>query len=877
MGFRGEQFHGYRNGHQLLRSSVELARRDQDTVDRLSDLSGPLSPNELFEPYLTCYPLPNAGLYVLALTWQDREAPRAGCVKTRSLFLSSEDLLTANVGTCVPFLVSPSPELGSRDVEEGRLSLEGAIYPESEPFLKELTEAIFLEPKAPIVAFGQGQANLIITKLLVALWPARRGIFSACGYSIAPRSTGSGPMDLLFAPRSSKSRYAAWEGRKIEFSTSFLPRHRWTNEIVASVFFNEPAGFASLDDLGLFELQDATDDSALRLNLLWRDLRVASDSSPRAILAMIDIASASSTRQSAWSELGSLAERALVIVRSLPIDERWEFLLALSGKVGSHPLRQSIGGRLLIEIGVLALEDAPVATQVAVENFEREGLSWIWPSAMAAVASDVCKEVLLELERAAPDTIFGLVSTCMALSSAISQLEKSSALAAVVRGCAIALDALPMGGRQQHLGSISPLFQRDEGCELLSTFLESVSKSDLIEIASILWNGVDGRSKLAATMISEKARQLGAESLVRDELTRVRVDPHTVSAVSRLVGCSISDVSWILNRKGLEHHRCELLDGVLRAASLSEIHSLTDAPEGVLECLVVLIDGGASESAGKLLVACWAEDLLYAEAALALLPNVAGWLRDQMFDRALNFALESKGDRDRTSILAKLCELRGAESVVNHAIRVGSSPQRVTRFLAAYQKLLASPVAPKRPALSTVAKNISKRDEFDLGISASRALASIVESTQNSDPMLARQMSAMLLPYALGSRSKEAWPLVVATFPSVHESLKTEDESFGFRKLFRFDDWDKCKSARRELVRAFMSSEWPPEQLIVLALRIGEPGRVLRRVRKEDGGDVFLARLRGSIDKVRSSKSAAFLRELERVQMQNEVVADSQT
>ena len=64
-----------------------LDAHDQDVVNRLSDLTGRLRPGELFDPYLTAYPLPRRGYYVVARTFQDLDAPRSGCVLTRSLLV----------------------------------------------------------------------------------------------------------------------------------------------------------------------------------------------------------------------------------------------------------------------------------------------------------------------------------------------------------------------------------------------------------------------------------------------------------------------------------------------------------------------------------------------------------------------------------------------------------------------------------------------------------------------------------------------------------------------------------------------------------------------------------------------------------------------
>ena len=71
------QLHGYRQGHQLLDSTISLSKSDQSVIDRLSDVAGPLRPSELFNPYLSAYPLSSGPYYILARTWQDLTFKRA--------------------------------------------------------------------------------------------------------------------------------------------------------------------------------------------------------------------------------------------------------------------------------------------------------------------------------------------------------------------------------------------------------------------------------------------------------------------------------------------------------------------------------------------------------------------------------------------------------------------------------------------------------------------------------------------------------------------------------------------------------------------------------------------------------------------------------
>src|SRR4051794_39543014 len=100
-----QQTHGYRSGHQLIAASRRLPRPDQDLVDRLSDMAGQLRPSETFKPYLTIYPLPSCNEYVIARTWQDLDAPRSGCVRTRSLIVPMEHWLNLDgIGSLLPLM-----------------------------------------------------------------------------------------------------------------------------------------------------------------------------------------------------------------------------------------------------------------------------------------------------------------------------------------------------------------------------------------------------------------------------------------------------------------------------------------------------------------------------------------------------------------------------------------------------------------------------------------------------------------------------------------------------------------------------------------------------------------------------------------------------
>ena len=148
-----QQLHGYQHGHELLSGTIRLPARDQDLIDRLSDVAGPLAPGERFAPYLTGYPLPSESHYVLARTWHDREAPRAGCVRTRSLIIPMTQWMS-EVDPAT--LAAVANEVGPT-VPCKRLSVDASairpLPPVDGPGM-ELLEAIFLEDSPAVAVFG---------------------------------------------------------------------------------------------------------------------------------------------------------------------------------------------------------------------------------------------------------------------------------------------------------------------------------------------------------------------------------------------------------------------------------------------------------------------------------------------------------------------------------------------------------------------------------------------------------------------------------------------------------------------------------------------------------------------------------------------------
>jgi len=86
-----QTLHGYRGGHRLLSSSVELSDIEKRFMLLMSDYSGS-GIEKGFTEYLTGYPIPSSKFYVFAKTWYANEMNRPGCVWTHSLLIDVTDL-----------------------------------------------------------------------------------------------------------------------------------------------------------------------------------------------------------------------------------------------------------------------------------------------------------------------------------------------------------------------------------------------------------------------------------------------------------------------------------------------------------------------------------------------------------------------------------------------------------------------------------------------------------------------------------------------------------------------------------------------------------------------------------------------------------------
>lgn len=853
-----QQQHGYRSGHQLLASSIRLSREDQDTIDRLSDLSGPLRPGESFSPYLTLYPLPSAGHYVLARTWQDNSAPRAGCVLTRSLLVPTSlwqqlDNLSSLVSLLTP--IEPGEKANPLEFAKTNTTLPSI----SDLRATELVEAIFLENRQPIIVFDAPDSEVepIALRLLTALWPSVRRSFAICTFALAPRKIGARDFDLMFAPKSARTRFSGWSGRRVDFASSYSARHRWSSTVTAQILQSENPSLTAQDALGVLKDDMHGDESALRLSLLWNELSEKVTTTPTAALGLLDILN--SQRDISSSRFESLlpqVELALYIaIHSFPEAQAWRFLTTLVGKFPNEAPPQSLCLKIEKSSEALARRKPKVAFDFLIE--ETQSSRSVPPIILAGFAdgtSDSPQVIASEFGQLAPQVGLQLISLSNSFAHTILDIAKQSPhdwIAMLVQALGRADGELRRSVRAKVAKQLDDAGQ----APLLGPLLESVTPAELTDIAVQIGRNTgfaidafdepfgnaardyNGLQSLRNAIVSEFDGS-GADRFL---LSTMRVDSH--------------DIGWLCTQVPLDR-ACNLLTCLLESASdraLVAVQRDRNAQLLIFETLSHNLSKGAAQ-AGRMLALGDMPIDAFLETGERLLPYLAPQERDKLVDHLLARALAEAATQD--SRVARLIEnLIGhpaMRDLVRWATPQNASPARIAENLVILDSASPTIRFSVTSCVDELSDRLVHRQQVDLGSHAYDAWSRLIAA--GPDESVRFRAASPSLTFALRQPRLPVSSLIVVSFPIVYAQLlrsKEADErtipAFLALPMSFFVDWDRAKSARRDLVDAYLASTWPPADLLLTAVESGIASDTLDRLSRTTAGRAYISAIEGDV------------------------------
>lgn len=862
-----QQQHGYRNGHQLLASTIRLDRSDQDLVDRLSDLSGQVRPGEVIPAYLTIYPLPSREHVVVARTWPDLKARRAGCVLTRNLIVprsmwEDADEIKSFVDLLVPF------------DEDGKLEPLRPPVPirSLPPFLEsngsELVEAIFLEARKPIVAFGALDPDLIAVRLLTSLWPAFRVNFAICTYALSARKLAGREFDLLFAPKTVRSRFGDWPGRKIEVSSPKSARHRWSAQLAQSIFVAPRPSLAGDDPLGLLAFDSRGDESIFRKTLLWRELAEKANSTPTAVLGLLDILNSQpGTAQRAMPIVGQLLSDGVAsTVPNMVVEEAWSFLNTIEGKLRNREELALLNDELERQAELLTVRDPNAAVEFTMEIQDAQVL----PNRLLLGIGQ-------GLSKAPASSVFDRLpakvgSFLLGRSPDFAGLA-ASALRNGIMSPDVLSDFLRKGEAASRRAAASVVLNEIDSAAFVPIVPLVLSRAMPDELAEWIL-AILKRTKL-------KVPELDASIVdtIRDEPTMITLRDAVVSHFSgapaeRFLAQTLKllphDIAWLLKAPILPGMSARLIHSVMvRQKDRAVMEAQRD--DVVREQLLKVLSSDAKLCASQiarvlLLGAPTIDDLLHhGQNALPYLQ--AGRQRQELlatiFERG--FAEGPASDSRLPILLGDHLDEIGARQVIWWATSDNVPSWRVTQNV---RLLVGLPDAVRRlveASVDDLCERLARRAKEDLGVDAYVGWAELLWESQKTAPKAYLKGAFRSLSATIDLTRKPVSDVIAAAFPGVYRELLSRkyDEPDGFVGLMfliprmLISDWDQAKPARHGLVDAFLSSNWPPAHLFLAAYRAGILDRICLRVARQRGGEKYLERAASDLDRLTKAEASA--------------------
>ena len=859
-----QQFHGYRNGHQLLASTVMLTSADQDTLNYLSDISGSLDPRQTFEPYLTGYPLPSGDFYVLARTWQELTARRAGCVFTRSLVFSIRQWLDLNsLGSAAQALAGDEiPE-----VEDSVAFVDEYYVPipiVEDERLGAMAEKLFLPDGRPVVVFGLSSAVEISLRTIEAAWPRFRQQFSFSTLALSPRSIEGHPLQLQFAPNSSQGKFAAWKGARIGNSRreENSPPSKAGKLLAAKVFTQKVPDLKSLDRSGLFWSEGKNIDPRLGVVLLWNELSSKADHSESALLGLIDISSTLSARDA--DALLQIQRPILThlqrVSTSHDLSENFPFLVAISEKLAHRTpvdwLRKAVS-KAIEQTAVRQPRDV-LLKFVEVDSSD----NWIQLAARDGAASAFFSLEPAQLEEIGEDEnsllkVFLLSATRRPLAGVLIEL---------LQGREVLLNELILSGERifgvgdfERASSavVGYLWEKDH-ILVLETILRSKRfRFDAGNIAFAFANNSRASDEFIKALAELDVIQPHIFELQQDLLRRERTEKADMFLVSSLLVKPEAFGKFVAERTLPRRRAADIVFQIVDKSSKKALSAFLEAWETdkVVDLLIETrscrpfhlnkVLTGVRTPTDQLLNGALVYFSSKIEANSEGLPQLACEIA------RLSFLVEGDIANEALQVISSF--LGDSGDMEFDGVRLvphGAPPAVVERnltFLGAYVASRDSKSFSNHAELATEMISYGLKR---MSASTWKLLVPLVRGDRFKPEVAHVEFASKLVSASIELTRSDVSELLNIMFPIVHEALKQQRRSPSVFSFFFLSDWDKCKAARKSLVAAYMRSVWPVSDLLKIAASIGELRSILSLIDDQPGSQDYIERVFATIDEL---------------------------
>lgn len=851
-----QQLHGYRRGHELLASSIILGRDDQDTVDRLSDISGSPSPGETFAPYLTAYPLPSNAFYVLSRTWQDLAAPRSGCVLTRSLFIPMQEWMSAtSLRGYMARLVGFDRDASS--VDTGPVVSQPEDLPGvRDARLGELVEALFLEARRPVVVFGIDNADLIAERLLMSLLPSMRRQFSLSTFCLGPRQVAGRYLDLCFAPVTARQRFSGFDGRRID-TVARPPRHRWTSPLVERLFTASRPSLVEPQALNTLDLGVSASEFDVRVALLWSELWDQSKVSPSATLALLDVLNSRNLLSKRIAYLRPMVLRAIdaaAVTERAP--EALHFLDTLLAKFTEIPISLSVAMRAWRA----ARRVAAAQPAEALDYLLRDGDTRVpVASVLLAGVGDALDPVpaFADVEggqqAVANRRLMQLSAASKGFAARIVGLVDVAPWRELVELAFSDLGSLNATEQNRLRRNAVRALTKPGHATIFRAVLAGADSQAVVRALKTIWRTTALEVREFHRPLLEAARDKTARDDLRNSIALLPETSASNELLAQSLTATASDFIWVCATPAVGQARAARV--VAAALDTLDDHEIQTAFRDdrtvsiVLRCLQPHAAEASAQIARVILAGSGPVDEIL-HIGREILCHVQDSLRRELARMLVRRGLQGAG-RPLESSVKELIETRLVDipDVREFAVTPGNGPRRIDENLALLN-CLCDPVRDELLGqMHKFSDQLVRIPAWALGDAGIRVWADMIRDSGRVSAQAQVAAAWTTLEYALRDTHGPVSPLVVASFPIVHEELRRGKEPPRPSGAFYFFDWDRCKVLQRDVVRAYMGSRWPPGDLLLSAYYARATKAVLKHVVRQWGGREYLAGIKYSIER----------------------------
>ncbi len=718
----------------------------------------------------------------------------------------------------------------------------------------ELVEALFFEPRQPIVVFASAEAEPIVERLLSAFWPALKQNFSVSSYALAPRKIEGRSFDLIFAPKGARARFSDWSGRRIE-GASKSERHPWSRLVVERIFDAEDPDLRAIDTLGALRADRRGDESALRLSLMWNDLAGKSRTTPSAVLGMLDILNSRAWPDFDRGRLQEVVQGAVEIVLTEPDEgDALRFLSTLAAKVANF----DVGMLDDLNLSGLARSLTRRSRHHALSYFQSEidaGRDPMIPL-VTGIADGLSEEhfddetsdFLLQLS---PDLSSIMISHSEEFGREIWRRCATDGSVWVPPTKAAVL-SMTRQERAHLLRKMPSWMTTKDLAPIMEAALDGVSGGDLADFAVAIGKATGFGVAAFHDVMANAARNTESVNVLRNSILSNFDGEDADRFLLSTLNLSTADLAW--------------LDGdVERVRALGLLRQLLDdsSPRALVSVqrdsasrdhIIRLLMDDVAGSTRQLIRFAGSSDLpinRYLDIGRAVLPFLASEERSKFVSELLGRSLAQAdlGDTRVALLIEEAYDVILPRQLSHLVTANGVSTQRVAANLVLLSRLSERVRHTAAAAIEDLCERLIHRYGENLGEAGYNAWAILLREAAGCFPDLQLRASLSTLPFAMGKRDMPVSMLISAAFPPVYAELLKSTGDEDFKRLPAllalpfsiFTDWDRAKSARHELVDAYLYSSWPPSDLLLTSLAAGIQNETLRRLTKTYRGRDYIA------------------------------------